>query len=635
MTSVEADVEARRPRRAHAIPAPRRETLALFAFFALVGAFYVWIVWTSLPGFRFDRLHSGPYGWLGDALAHGQLNLRYPEVPQGFRDLPDPFDPRATFSYRWEQHLHDLSYNDGKLYIYWGVVPALLLFAPLRLAGIWMYQGLAVIILCFGGLVFSVLTLRFLVRRFLPRTPTWALWVGQLTLAFGNAVPFMLRRPEHSEVAIGGGLCFGFLAVWLLLSGWYGPTMSLRRLCGASLAAGLAVGSRPTWVIIAIVPAVMAIIAWRSGREERARIGLALVAPLAICGSLLMAYNVARFGSPLELGSKYQLAGYRQNQYAAYTPAYLAPGLFFYLLEPPHLTPLFPFFALGPPPSYPGTLPNGYVPFGEPTAGVLPTAPIVLLLVLLPLAVGRWGSALRRVVPTFVAIAIAMALMISGALWSTTERYVIDFTSFLLIAALMVWFTGLTSQRRRWRQVSLIAGGAALCWGGLLGAALSFTGYAPSLVVTQPKLWSGLESTFSPVSRVLAGIAGRPVIGRISPPDLQPSTTQKWASLGRDPVELRLGFSPVSLRVVSPHAGTYHLHATVEPGPDIPAGTTVSLRAATRQRQTDVVIRGGATRVLLPVRLDRGVTTVTVMARAQRAAGARVLAVADLGFDKP
>jgi hypothetical protein len=620
--------------RLRAISRLRGETLALGVFFAVVAAFYVWIVQTSLPGFRFDRVESGPYGWLGDALAHGQLHLRYPVVPQGFRDLPDPFDPDATIAYRWNQHLHDLSYYHGKLYTYWGVVPALLLFVPLRLAGIWMSQGLAVIILCFGGLVFSVLTLRFLVRRFLPQTPTWALWAGQVTLACCNAVPFILRRAEHSEIAIGGGLCFGFLAVWLLLTGWYGPKISLRRLSGASLALGLAVGSRPTWVIVAIVPLLMAVAVWRSGRSDRSKVAVALVGPLAVCGLLLMAYNFARFGTPLELGSKYQLAGYPQNQYPPYTPAYLAPGLFFYLIEPPHLTPLFPFLALGPPPGYPGSLPAGYLPLAEPTAGLLPTAPIVLLLVLLPVACRRWGPELRRIVPTFAALAIGMILMIAGALWSTTERYVVDFTSFFLIAGLMMWFTVLTSRQPRRRRLGVILGSAALCWGALVGIAVSFTGYGQTLVVKQPKLWSRLESSFSPVSRVLAGVAGRPVVGRISPNRFQPPTTQKWSSLGRDPSAFSQGTAPTTLRVGSAHGGMFRLHALVAPGPDFPVRSSVVLRVATRHGYADTALRG-PTRVVIPVKLDGGVTSVTVTAQASRATGPAVLEVEDLAFDKP
>jgi hypothetical protein len=623
-------------RRTRALRMPGRETISLVLFFAAVAAFYAFIVGISSPGFSFSRVNSGPYGWLGDALVHGQLNLRYPEVPDQLRALPDPYDPAATDSFRWTLHLHDLSYHDDKLFIYWGVVPALLLFAPLRLAGIWMSQGLAVIILCLGGLVFSVLTLRFLVRRFLPQTPPWALWAGQITLACCNAVPFIMRRAEHSEVAIGGGLCFGFLAIWLFVTAWYGERRSMRRLAGASLALGLAVASRPTWVVLAIVPVVLAVWAWRARRPDSGRLSAALLGPLAVCGLVVMAYNAARFGSPFELGSKYQLAGYRQTDYAMFTPAFLAPGLFFYVLEPPHLTPLFPFLALGPPPNYPGTLPPGYISYwGEPIAGVLPASPVLLLLFLIPLMWRGWSQDLRRIVLVLAGLGVAMVLMLSGVLWSTTERYVVDFASLLLIAALLVWFSALVRLRGRRRRVVAVVVGAALAWGAVLGLAVSFTGYGKPLPEAQPKLWSRLESAFSPVSRVLSGVAGRPVVGRISPPQPAPLITS-WSSLGRDPVLITQGAKPTTVRVASPSAGHYVLRALAATGPNVAAGEQFVLGVGTKHGRSEGTVQTGQpTEIAVPVELDAGVTSVVLTARALRATGSPALFVAIRSFERP
>ncbi|MCW2985755.1 MAG: hypothetical protein JWR63_3325 [Conexibacter sp.] len=610
-----------------------RGVIVLIGFFALVAAFYAWIIGTSIEGFDHNPAYGGAYGHLADAFVHGQLNLRV-SPPDGLLALPDPYDPAANDPFRG-QGFQDLILYNGKVYIYWGPVPALLLFVPLQLLGGFMVEGLATLLVCFGGFVFSVLTLRFLARRFLPRTPGWALWAGMIALAVCNVVPFILRRAGHSEVAIGSGLCFGFLAIWLFVTGWYGDQVSARRLAGASLALGLAIGSRMSWVVLAVVPVAVVLWLWRADRRaDRARLTAALLGPLAACGSLLMLYNLARFGSPVELGAKYQLAGVNQAEYAPFTFGFLKPGLFYYLLEPPRLEPLFPFVALGPPPLYPGDLPHGYIR-AEPTAGLLPTTPFLLILALLPAAWRRWEPRLRRIVLTVAALGLGILALTAGALWSTTERYVVDFMTFLLVAALLVWFTALSSERRRPRRIAAVAGGAALSWSVLYAVAVSFIGYGMPMAITKPSSWARLESAFSPISRIVAGMAGRPVIGRIAPVPFPAPVVKGWGSLRREPVEIAQEFKPTTLRVASAHKGTFLLHATVQPGPDVVPGAGVDMQVATQRGQAHAIVRGGLSRVVLPVRLDGGVTTVTVTVQAQRAVGRRLLAITDMAFDKP
>ena len=71
------------------------------------------------------------YNQLVQGFRSGQLNLKR-EIPPGLAELTDPYDPAANRSYRLkgEYPVQDLSYYKGKLYLYFGVTPALLLFWP-------------------------------------------------------------------------------------------------------------------------------------------------------------------------------------------------------------------------------------------------------------------------------------------------------------------------------------------------------------------------------------------------------------------------------------------------------------------------------------------------------------------------
>jgi hypothetical protein len=245
-------VEASAPRRTpSALVVPRREVVALTAFFVLVAVIYAWIVQTSIEGLTFKPEFKGAYGTLADAFVHGQLNLRV-SPPDGLLALSDPYDPRVV-----------------------------------------------------GG--------------------------------------------------VGRGARGGFDLAVALGRGVVGPLS--RR-------------SRPADVRAA-----------RPSRCVRPTVDV-----LQRCALRL----------PFELGSKYQLAGVNQADYAPFTFAFLKPGLFYYLLGPPRLEPLFPFVALGPPPLFPGDLPQGYVK-SEPTAGLLPTTPFLVILALLPVAARRWNRRLRAV----------------------------------------------------------------------------------------------------------------------------------------------------------------------------------------------------------------------------------------------
>jgi len=80
---------------------------------------------------RTSRAEDAYYNLLVRGFRAGQLDLKT-EVPAGLAHLADPYDPVANANYLLvDGHpLWDLSYYHGKLYLYYGVTPALVLFWP-------------------------------------------------------------------------------------------------------------------------------------------------------------------------------------------------------------------------------------------------------------------------------------------------------------------------------------------------------------------------------------------------------------------------------------------------------------------------------------------------------------------------
>jgi hypothetical protein len=299
--------------------------------------------------------------------------------------LPDPYDPIANRPFRQRHGVHDAVLFDGKFYLYWGPVPALLL-APVKwVSGV---QGIGdetlVFFFSLGTMLLTALTLRRLWQRFFPDQPPWTLFVAILVAGVATPMGYFLARPAVYEAAILGGQFFLLAGLYALCGG--GP-LSTRRLAVAGVCWALAVGSR---VSLAVAVSVLAAVvvwqvvrdAWRS--EGRVRIGrlLAFGMPLVAGALSLAAYNHARFGTPFEFGQRYQLtsANYKSTP-ALFSAGNLWPGLYSYALRPVRLHAQFPFLeAVGGEGTFPSMIriPK-YYEFNEPIAGLLLVTPFLWL----------------------------------------------------------------------------------------------------------------------------------------------------------------------------------------------------------------------------------------------------------------
>src|SRR5438094_562198 len=70
------------------------------------------------------------YNLLVQGFRAGQLSLKK-DAPPGLVQLADPYDPSANAIYRYAiPRLHDMTYYKGRLYLYFGITPVLILFWP-------------------------------------------------------------------------------------------------------------------------------------------------------------------------------------------------------------------------------------------------------------------------------------------------------------------------------------------------------------------------------------------------------------------------------------------------------------------------------------------------------------------------
>jgi hypothetical protein len=571
----------------------------------------VFFAWTASNGnpFRFDQgspnhrfVHPQEiyYNFQVDAFLQGQVALLVRPLPQ-LLALSDPYDPAANAPYR----IHDLALYHGRYYLTWGPTPALTSFLPWRLLPFGeLPSNLAVVLYAWLGLVFALLLARFLIRRFLPGTPRWMAVLGAAALALSSTAPFLLPNSLVYEVALSCGYCFLFAGLWLLATGALGDRVKPVRLAGGSACIGLAAGARPPLGLAGALCIVLLMWLWRTGatptRSERLRLASALLLPLGICATLLLAYNYVRFGSVTEFGLTYQLAGEETMLKHSFRLAYLPPGLWYYLFAPPRFTLAFPFFHLPPPPDYPFTLPDGYTGL-EHASGIFTTTPITLLLPLGAIFAvrhrGRSSPLFTAVVACLALLGLVIAAAISVALWGATERYELDFAPLLLIAALLVWWRGSHVLKGRART-ALRAGGAVLvAVGCAAGAAFPVS---DSLRAGNPGAYRRLESVTSWVPMLGAALAGHPLVTAVRSP-LGLVAKADYTTFTVEPTAVGLSSSPTEVDVASAGTGTHSLRLGLPQ-------TGVLVRAEANGAYAVTSSRAGFAE--LPIRLRAGVNHV-------------------------
>jgi tetratricopeptide (TPR) repeat protein len=405
------------------------------AVFGMVCVLVIGIfAWIAEPSFSLRLKSSGAedsyYNLLVQGFRAGQLSLKR-EAPPGLARLADPYDPAVNAAYIG--HVYDMSYYKGKLYLYFGITPALVLFWPyVTLTGHYLSDKEAVVIFFSLGFLVAAGLLRAVWRRYFRGVSIWVAAVGLLTLGLSIGTQKVLTMwCNVYEIAMVCGFAFSMMALAAIWGALHEPKRRVWWLLLASLAYGLAVGSRPSLlfgIIILLVPVAQA---WRAATEpgSRRRVGLlfgAAVGPAMLIGLGLMLYNVLRFGNPFEFGWHYQLNGnYRPTTAQPFSLHYLWFGFRFYFLEPMRWSGHFPFLHAG---------------VGDPYGGILINYPLVWLALAAPLAWrGRPGeevSALRWFVTAvfllFTICALTLCLFFSGS-----TSYELDFLPALLLLAVI------------------------------------------------------------------------------------------------------------------------------------------------------------------------------------------------------
>ena len=443
----------------------------LAAVCALVIGVYTYTAQSNVLPSGSLRAADNYYNLLVQGFRSGQLSLKK-EVPPGFAQLTDPYDPHANYSYRFAPYgLLDMSYYKGKLYLYYGVTPGLILFWPyVVLTGHYLSYGQAVAIFCLVGFLAGAFVLRDLWRRYFAEVSVWVVAAGTLVLGLATGVPVMLARCNVNEVATSCGYAFTMLALAGIWKALHEPQRRCWWLAVASVVYGLAVGARPSLLLGAAILLVPLRQAWREQRKLWVPL-LAAVVPMGLIGFGLTVYNYLRFDDALEFGLRYALSPDANLQSARerFGLRYLWPHLRLYFLEPAGWTGRFPFLHNIRVPS----LPVGNVGLVEHPFGVLTNIPLVWLALAAPLA---WRSRLAETRSTLrgflaaIAVLFGINTLVLSLFFSANIRYEVEFLPALMLVAAI----GILSLERALADRPVWRRAGQGCWAAALALSVVF-----------------------------------------------------------------------------------------------------------------------------------------------------------------
>ena len=278
---------------------------------AAISAFIVYFALSTLRQSPFGVTPTAYFNYLADSFLHGQLHLRL---------LPSS--------------LHDLSFYDGKHYLYWPPMPAVVLMPFVAIFGVNFSDIFFTIVLASVNAGIVALLLRAATKEKLIQSDEvlrallvlfFALGTVQITLALFGRVWFMAQQIGFLFVALA----------YLVALQWTGKSAFL--VTGLLMACAmltrnhlLLVGIWPAWHLLKKN--------WDPKSPPYASFGLFLL-PLLVFGMLFLGYNYVRFDSPFELGIRYhQMNPFFVDQYqefGAFNIHYLPINFFYQYIRYP------------------------------------------------------------------------------------------------------------------------------------------------------------------------------------------------------------------------------------------------------------------------------------------------------------
>ena len=323
----------------------------IFTVISVLNPLFIGIDLTD--GFSLKRLpmqNHNMYDELACAFLDGKTYIDNNDVPDSLKELSNPYDTtlrslksqQTGDKYRW-----DVAYFNGHYYVYFGIVPLLLMYLPFRLifnAPFPTFLGIIIFTVLFSIGVYKLITL--IAEKKFKNISVGTLLLVLITSLVSCGLMFLVKRPDFYGIPIITGMTFSVFGIYNWLSGIYNDDKRALRFFTGSLCMALVAGCRPQMLLLSFLAIPLFFRKYIIEKEFKTKRGIKelalLLSPYIVVASGLMFYNSIRFGSPFNFGSSYQLTTNDVTK-RGFDMGRTGLGFFTYLFQPPVFSAKFPF----------------------------------------------------------------------------------------------------------------------------------------------------------------------------------------------------------------------------------------------------------------------------------------------------
>ncbi len=407
---------------------------------------------------------ADPYAQTLDAWEHGQLHLTLEPDPL-LAELKNPYDPsqrsEAGASVAW-----DRAYYNGKYYSYFGVAPVVFVYYPFYLlTGKLPTLNIATCILAIFAMITMFGMIMSLIKKYCKQVNFLLLLCGLAAAAGASGIYLCLNYSDRYYLVYICGMLFLYLFLWLGLE----ATMAKKNLsrclllAGCGLAIACTVLSRPQQALYAVllVPPFLGLIRRKQlGVRQKTAAVTSFAIPLLAGAAAVMAYNAARFSSPFDFGSTYQLT-VNDTSANIVRLSSLPAAIGYYFLTPLKMGGVFPFFTQ-PLTSFPT---YGQFSFADEGFGLLVFPCVAAGLLLLPMTIRKRSARAEKRWVFYLAFLLALLIaLVDFCMAGYVSRYLCDILPVLAVFCVLV----ILDAQQQMRRLAPVYGAFSKCAAAVL-----------------------------------------------------------------------------------------------------------------------------------------------------------------------
>lgn len=334
----------------------------------------------------------------------------------------------------------DSAYFNGNTYMYYGILPALILLVPIKLlTGRFMYIEFGTFLFLAISSIFTVKLFAEVIYRYFKNTPFYLVILLCTFALFNNKILWVMSRPWTYEFVISAGYCFVMIGMYEFFK--YLRLNRMPYLFLACLFMALSVACRPTClftsicIILKIVYDLIKNIKNRTINRKYVVKLIICMLPYLIVGVSLMADNYIRFGNILEFGANYQIS-VTDFRYFGFNINRVIIGIITFLCSPIKFCLDFPFvFSENFMPEYMGFY------YSQPIGGGYFTTSIIGIIILfipwLWKKIKEHNKEMRFIIAGSIVISFCLIILETNKCGSL-GRYMLDFAWMINIAVVLL-----------------------------------------------------------------------------------------------------------------------------------------------------------------------------------------------------